>query len=1353
MSSDQETRALPPRLGCPRCGTQSIPDTATRCGHCRLQLVCHACNERFEDPVNQAFCTVCGASVDQPPWPPPDAIPEQPAEAAGKSGTERARKIAPVGDLFARVDAPAVLSSLGQRAARRSGRIARRTVRHVLFDNVVQLYLQLGEALMERERFAEATEMYRKALREAGEDARNRRAIYASLAESSARAAEQAPEMRPDAIRAALEAAARDPDVLGPTVERVADLLDSEVLEAHGAWIASSWWLDVERVAAGVARVDCALICGRAALFVGEVDRALELLREARAVNADAARDKARRTMPSPLLPDRLLSAAPAQMRLTQARAREAVGDDEGALRDAEAALAAGFGADAEGQIAARRMRARLLLRSGDGPQAALALVGLARALTSESEYDDAKDQIAAARRLAPGAPEPMWQLADTCRFAAQLDDPPFADPDALDRAREAALDGFERRPPARQDAWAYCVLALLDDQLGEFAEEPGTWIAEGLLATEQALALDPDHGDAWALNSRFCRELRLFNAALLAAQRATRDAANTLLAAQEEAALHVRIDSPDAPQVLARHKTTLSVLEGRRFAADGYLKLLKGDGHAAFKKLDRAVRASPAEPWFRLYRALAAELTGDADLAQGDYERICKTVGDGVSSSLPARAWAAAFAGRDEAASLFERMPGGTGPDPCQRSAGLAACAALRGDVAGLRRRLDEALAEVRVRGEAAAVAMYLNALEQRTDGELRSAVAAGRRAAAEAAEAAPVPRTADLDAAIEEVGLLAGAAQRGGVLWRAASVLLARLKSDRGDWDGAEEIYRAVAEQGGGVRPLPELRELHVRALRQASASAQRRGDVTRAEAIEQRIDELGASTPGQRELALAAAHQAHGDPQRAVECLRPLLEESLEGDAMLRVGDALLAADAIVLARAAYSGAGATKLAGSAELRLGLVAAARDEIAEARQWLLLAVNGFAGNFGDVAARLVVDELYRLVSDRHRDQLELVLRALDGDASMPGLRRGKIVAARLANVGQRTDGPRLAPVKAMAISIDARHFDRSADAPIPGRLVSVECPALRERLAARTGVGLPGIRVRAHHEPLADGMDYAILVREIRVASGVLPAGASLCTEGDRCAELGLHGRRVATGHRMEDAVWLDADNAAAAERAGLPLLDHAAGIAWHVEVAVRPRLAQFIGLSELEFQVDEWTSQGEARLELRQRALPDRRARTDFARLLHRLVVEQVPLADLGPVLECYAKARDEGLDSPAKLERMRAAVAMSLAPGQFDRSLIPLAGYLERRIEAFVGAVGQDRALMIPTREAEEILAEVDRVLGDIAPSAAALVVSNDSVRPFVQRLVDSRWAGVPVVSQTELGIIREPVKSTVPMVVV
>jgi type III secretory pathway component EscV len=263
---------------------------------------------------------------------------------------------------------------------------------------------------------------------------------------------------------------------------------------------------------------------------------------------------------------------------------------------------------------------------------------------------------------------------------------------------------------------------------------------------------------------------------------------------------------------------------------------------------------------------------------------------------------------------------------------------------------------------------------------------------------------------------------------------------------------------------------------------------------------------------------------------------------------------------------------------------------------------------------------------------------------------------------------------------------------------------PELQGRIKDRTGVRIPGVQI-ASTSDLTNGQ-YWVLLHEVPLSRGA-----------------------VHDDERFDRTMLEDLDR------------------------MVRRYLDTFLGFHEASEMVGEWESEtwpDMGREELRERALSDIRSMVCFVGVLQRLIREQVPVSDLGPLIEILAEidwnrpdwgpdaeeAAARVVEEVRRHERMRAQL-----PGNTPGTrLLRLPTEVEDDIRRWVQEQDGKRFLAIPRsdmgRLARVINAVVERVPSG-ADDGVALVVRDAELRPFVRRLVERDLPFLPVLAEQEL----------------
>ena len=1327
-----------PDAACPRCEAMREPRSES-CAVCGLRFACEQCRMQYRDPARQRFCASCRAPVRQPGWR-GDSVGRAGPDVTAQSRSDPTHEEHDAPFAFLRHSRRAGDDDEGDggHEAERPGwgrtrRLFRGVGRRAL--PIRELYVQLGEALVDAERFEEASEMFHRALGEAkgsGEEAE----ILESLASALARS-EADPVLRAGALRAGLEAARRDPGMAGRVLARLRRLADADALALEGDWILRDWYAELEAQELDPrARVECRLLAARAAFRLDEYPRALELLGEAAEIDPDAARSSGRHLFePSPL-PAGLIDADPGYSHWLQAQANSALQLDESALDEVDLSLSDGFAlADADLRPAALELKADLLERADRRDEAADVLTDAGRSRADGADYARAAALLERAVALSP-SPAGYWYLADFRRLVAIRPDYPYVDQADIKAARRAWDDGRKLGAPTPDVAWAYLVSAVIHEDTWPFSEDGRECTARAAAAVEQALALDDWRADAWAYLARYARLLDIDAEAILAAQHAVDLDPDHPVAAEEMIFANAFLALPGALDAIDRHRDVLADADARIRSVRGYYLALEGDYEESFRELDTAVRGGETNLWSLLYRALAAGLSGRVEKSLTDFERLRAETAPGGPAGLDAnrdlQAWSLFGLDRHvEAAALFAELLDTPETDAVDMRAGLGCSRLFAGDTEGAVRYLDDALGRVRNRNQVLSVRCRLDAVLARAEelGAGRELAQSFReRCSARAEEEAA--RVYDPGLARKEWAAARESAAAGSASWLAATAALARRALADFDWDQAARAYESIIEAVGDDA-FPEARPQLVGALRRQEEQARLAGDAAGVESALGRLEAIGVASAHEKTVAVAEAYEQAGSPEDANRRLDTLPDTATElGPALgLRAGDLLLRLGRLDDAEAVYTAALDEDV--EHEVRRGVLAGCRDDTPTAIRRLRRALALYE-EVGVWSPGWYLWQACRSAVGPARNRgVDAAIRALTRDPTTGEVDRRELAVAHL----QRGDEERPATVSPLAIDMDPSILQDKAGVGIGLELLEHEIPTLRERVRSATGVVVPGVRLRGRAELAGIDADYLILFNEVPYAAARLPAGSVLCTDADAAGRLGLHGPPLLFGEEVASgAVWLDRHAAAVAATHGLDVLSPAAAVAWHLERLVRDHAHLFVGVSEVDHWLTDWRNDGgDARQRLATAAVPDLDALVRFAVVLRELAKEQIPL-DLEPILHAFERAGPSD-DPAATAESMRADLAPLLARRSAGRRHVQMPPTLGLDLErlALAESPASPHELV---GLADELLAALGG-LGEPLTRDDVLVVHDKRVRATIRRIVAARLPTVPVLSAIEI----------------
>jgi flagellar biosynthesis component FlhA len=291
---------------------------------------------------------------------------------------------------------------------------------------------------------------------------------------------------------------------------------------------------------------------------------------------------------------------------------------------------------------------------------------------------------------------------------------------------------------------------------------------------------------------------------------------------------------------------------------------------------------------------------------------------------------------------------------------------------------------------------------------------------------------------------------------------------------------------------------------------------------------------------------------------------------------------------------------------------------------------------------------------------------------------------------------------------------------------VVEESIPAMRARILEETGVRIPGVRIRPNGS-LAS-RTFKVRLWGVPYRGGSVPVDGRLCPDGAACQARDLEGPPLANAWLGVNAgTWLSPDDVEAVAGA-LPLLTPYEAMLWCVEGLVRVHLWRLIGVDEVEALLDEWRSEDELRrADHIKRVLPHAGDHTRFTAVVRTLVREQVPVRNLGLLLD--ALERGQGLRPT--VEAARAGLRNDL-PG--NRDIRTLVGLGEKSEAALRTADG----VSLASAHATTLLSEARHAFDHLGAGQYALVVDDPAIRPAVQELAETVVPTVAVVSSDELN---------------
>jgi tetratricopeptide (TPR) repeat protein len=1008
-------------------------------------------------------------------------------------------------------------------------------------------------------------------------------------------------------------------------------------------------------------------------------------------------------------------------------------------------------------------LEAELFKALGRRDEAANAFYEAATRLINRNETQAAIDALRRAKELRPDHMSTYWTLVDAWRIKSWRPDPPFVSAEDIEESLKLWQEAVQRQLPGKEDSWAYVARAMINDQL---ARLPGItpvkrWMLgwEAVCYCERAIVLALEQRTALA---RWYRFLSLGSGELHATAEGMRLSPDDRTVLEDRIICLVNYGAFEDVKPLLEMRRSLddSTLPD---AFEAFIKVRTADPEAALGLIDKAIKNFPDEIWFHEVRSECYRRLGKVADAEQEYRWILEryhrdNIDDQSRFGLAAYMIGLREGNMDRAIDIFSRVLREFAlPTDSSAYRGLGESYLAQGDLARGEELLKQAIRRSRNVCELDdLINSELQQLERASDAWLNGAsvrevldrVVLEAKAQIENISKQTVSAEEELHQALEPLPEY----DAEGWLWIGAKAGLARLHAAGGLWSAAREIYfellrreptrfpearQALEDIADKLREAGDERLKDGKlaegeeSLRQALLIERELGRVDTQALIYHQLGDLLLKRSTFPEAldeyshALAVSQQA-GDKAKQAETYARM------GYAHLRQGNladaeanfiesfALYRADNSLDGSAAPATPGATpsnlaRLAGQAASLL-------DEVARGA--------GPAFQFASVVGSLISDvtEFW---------EIDEALTSFGGNDS--GLRSDFNEARRvllrfldrLYQLVEQETSVKLPIVTPIILEIG--HGLIPADTSENWSLFKTYIPQMRNRLLSEQGVSTPGVRVRGNNS--LGHADYAISLDEnlLPFEAGSVHLDKRYCTAPPtKLRELGIPADAVAEATNPLTGApggWIADEHWDTITRRGLELWpEPLAFIINHLEAVLRDRLADFLGVQEVEPLIEKW-SESDRGAGLIKTALPDQAARLHFGRLLRTLVRQRVPIVAGEDILEAIEGVPLNADSLPAALRAARLRLKASLPGNSADAKRI------------WLPAKWQDAVATWLRHDVHEFIADVRSLISGEQPNLqtkeCALVVRNLEIAPYVRRLVEYEFPKFTVLSGEEL----------------
>ncbi|CAM3213600.1 type III secretion system export apparatus subunit SctV [Pseudomonas plecoglossicida] len=313
----------------------------------------------------------------------------------------------------------------------------------------------------------------------------------------------------------------------------------------------------------------------------------------------------------------------------------------------------------------------------------------------------------------------------------------------------------------------------------------------------------------------------------------------------------------------------------------------------------------------------------------------------------------------------------------------------------------------------------------------------------------------------------------------------------------------------------------------------------------------------------------------------------------------------------------------------------------------------------------------------------------------------------------------------------------DASLQSGLESLSLNTELARVRRALYLDFGVPFPGISLRFNGE-LGEGR-YIIQLQEVPVARGRLRPDCWLVQE--RASQLDLMGVPYEQGEPVlpgQPTLWVGTEHKERLERSSCSCMGMDQVLAWHLAHVLREYAADFIGIQETRYLLEQMEHSYSELVKEAQRIMPLQR----MTEVLQRLVSEDISIRNMRAILEAMVEWGQKEKDVVQLTEYIRSNLKRYICY-KYSSGNNMLPAYLldqevEEQIRSGIRQTSAGSYLALDPAITEAFLQRLRQMVGDITTMQVrpVLVVSMD-IRRYVRKLIEGDHYNLPVLSYQEL----------------
>ncbi len=298
-------------------------------------------------------------------------------------------------------------------------------------------------------------------------------------------------------------------------------------------------------------------------------------------------------------------------------------------------------------------------------------------------------------------------------------------------------------------------------------------------------------------------------------------------------------------------------------------------------------------------------------------------------------------------------------------------------------------------------------------------------------------------------------------------------------------------------------------------------------------------------------------------------------------------------------------------------------------------------------------------------------------------------------------------------------------------------ELVRVRKALYYDLGVPLPAIHLR-FNEGLTDGA-YHILLQEIPMSQGRILKDHLLVKE--REDELDILGIEYLKDEKFLPnlpTLWAHVSLKDQLLRAGLPFMEGAQILTYHLSFILKKHADEFIGLQETKFLMEKMEGQYPELVKELLRILPLQKV----GEILQRLVQEDISIRNLRSIFQSLIEWGQKEKDTVLLTEYIRSGlkrhISFKYCGGRNVLAVYLFDPGLEETIRKAIRQTSGGSYLALDPNTAKKIVDRIKREVGDISRQVQKpVLLTSMDIRRYVRKLIELDLYDLPVLSYQEL----------------